>query len=280
MEQLRRRPIQRKLAENSSGGAMTATGYTWDNAMVEGRRRLALLEHALDPATLRRMERIGVGDGWSVLELGAGGGSVTAWLCQRVGSRGRVCAVDIDARFVQTLDFDNLDVYEGDILSSSLPANTYQMIHARWTLMHIAKRDAVMAQLMSLLKPGGVLFLEEPDCLPVDALDRTGFRSLCEKIFPIIRERGSEPYWARDLPTLVRDLGVENVQAESEFQWYRGRSELAEFWKMSWSRVRDGVAARGVDVDEWDRELSELDDPSKLFVQPMTIGVWGTKPTG
>ena len=35
---------------------MTSSAYTWDNAMVEGRRRLALLEHALDPTTVRLFE--------------------------------------------------------------------------------------------------------------------------------------------------------------------------------------------------------------------------------
>jgi hypothetical protein len=39
---------------------MRPVTYTWDNAMVEGRRRLALLEHALDPSTFRRLEGIGV----------------------------------------------------------------------------------------------------------------------------------------------------------------------------------------------------------------------------
>src|SRR5215813_10265327 len=38
--------------------------YTWDNAMEEGRRRLALLEASLDPGTFRRLEAIGVREGW------------------------------------------------------------------------------------------------------------------------------------------------------------------------------------------------------------------------
>jgi hypothetical protein len=35
---------------------MRPVRYAWDNAMVEGRRRLALLEHSLDPSTFRRLE--------------------------------------------------------------------------------------------------------------------------------------------------------------------------------------------------------------------------------
>jgi hypothetical protein len=59
---------------------MPTSTYAFENAMVEGRRRLALLEHWLDPSTLRRLDAIGVGAGCRCLELGAGGGSV----CERL----------------------------------------------------------------------------------------------------------------------------------------------------------------------------------------------------
>ena len=36
--------------------------------MIEGRRRLALLEHSLDPSTFRRLEAIGVAPGWRCLD--------------------------------------------------------------------------------------------------------------------------------------------------------------------------------------------------------------------
>ncbi len=36
---------------------MRPVAYTWDNAMVEGRRRLALLEHSLDPGSRALVSR-------------------------------------------------------------------------------------------------------------------------------------------------------------------------------------------------------------------------------
>ena len=47
--------------------------YTWDNAMDEGLRRLALLERSLDPGTFRRLETIGVREGWRCLDVGGQG---------------------------------------------------------------------------------------------------------------------------------------------------------------------------------------------------------------
>src|SRR5262245_46629707 len=152
--------------------------YTWDNAMVEGRRRLALLEHTLDPSTFRRLESIGVAWGWKCLDIGAGGGTVCEWLCRRVGSTGHVTAMDLDARFRRALDYANLDVREENVVDAILAPATFDLVHTRWTLMHIPERERVLAKLVDSLAPGGTLFLEEPDGISVRTLDRTGFRAL------------------------------------------------------------------------------------------------------
>jgi SAM-dependent methyltransferase len=253
--------------------------YTWDNAMDEGRRRLALLERALDPATIRRLDAIGVGEGWRCLDVGAGGGTICEWLLRRVGATGRVCAVDVDARFLRALSFPQFEVREEDILTADLSAGWFDLVHTRWTLMHLHTRDRVLLKLIDLLKPGGTLFVEESDSHPIETLDGTGWRDVSRRVFPIIALRGSKVDWARDLPYLVAQLGLRRLRAEAEHQYFFGGSELAEFWKISWKRVRDGVAASGGDVADWDRELSELDDPAKLFVGPMTVSVIANKST-
>jgi ubiquinone/menaquinone biosynthesis C-methylase UbiE len=251
--------------------------YTWDNAMDEGRRRLALLERSLDPGTFRRLETIGVAEGWRCLDVGAGGGTVCEWLARRVGAAGRVCAVDLDTRFVRVLNYPQLEVREEDILTTDLPDASFDLVHTRWTLMHIAERDRVLRKLIELLKPGGTLFLEESDRNPIDTLDRTAWRDVSQRVFQIIALRGSKVDWARDLPYIVSQLGLQRVRAEAEHPYFFGGSDLAEFWKISWKRVRDGVAASGADVAEWDRELAELDDPTRLFVGPMTVSVIANK---
>ena len=249
------------------------TSYTWDNAMAEGRRRLALLEGTLDPSTFRRLDSLGVESGWRCLDVGAGGGTVCDWLCRRVGPTGHVVAVDLDARFLRALEHSNLEVREENILESTLRTSSFDLVHTRWTLMHIAERERVLERLIEYVKPGGLLFLEEPDTNPVSTLDRTGWHDVSMRVFPIIAQRGSKVDWSRDLPLKLMGLGLSNVRAEAEFPYFHGGSDLAEFWKISWARVRDGVAAAGGDVSQWDRELAELDDPTRMFVAPMTVSV-------
>ena len=79
-------------------------GYTLDNAWNQASARLAALEAVFDSGTIRYLDGIGVGDGWRCLEVGAGGGSIAAWLARRVGAGGCVLATDIDTRFAEEIN--------------------------------------------------------------------------------------------------------------------------------------------------------------------------------
>ena len=74
----------------------------------------------------------------------------------------------------------------------------------------------MLQKLVDCLAPGGTLFVEEPDAISVRTLDRSGFRSLCLRVFEIVQSRGSHPDWSRDLPFKMTSLGLGNVRAEGE----------------------------------------------------------------
>ncbi len=57
------------------------------------RERLACLEQAVDPRSIRQLAALGVTRGWTCLDVGAGGGSITRWLARRVAPDGRVVAM-------------------------------------------------------------------------------------------------------------------------------------------------------------------------------------------
>src|SRR5262249_14147487 len=77
-------PVRRRASQSDM------STYAYDNAWPQARRRLAFLEAAFDPGTIWYLERLGVGESWRCWEVGAGGGSIAAWLCRRVGDTGHV----------------------------------------------------------------------------------------------------------------------------------------------------------------------------------------------
>jgi hypothetical protein len=58
--------------------------YALSNGWEHEEERLGLLEAVLDPLTFARLSSLPVARGWRCLEVGAGRGSVTRWLCDRV----------------------------------------------------------------------------------------------------------------------------------------------------------------------------------------------------
>src|SRR5437588_313585 len=110
--------------------------YVVPNDWEDARRRLQCLEAWADPATTRRLAATGVGPGGRCLEVGAGGGSVTRWLCERVGPAGRVVALDMDTRFVEELDYPQLEVRSQDVVTHPVPRGEFDLVHARALLIH------------------------------------------------------------------------------------------------------------------------------------------------
>ena len=91
------------------------TGYALDNSWDRAKRRLSLLEQYLDPMTKRRLSMLGVGLGSRCLEVGAGGGSIAAWMCEQVGAAGSVVATDINIELIQDMKHANFTAKQHDI---------------------------------------------------------------------------------------------------------------------------------------------------------------------
>jgi ubiquinone/menaquinone biosynthesis C-methylase UbiE len=147
--------------------------YIFDNAAQQASQRFASLEMLYDPWTIRHLETTGIGPGWQCWEIGAGGGSIAAWLAERCGPSGHVLVTDIDPRFLAglaTLDPSRIEVQHHDIGIDPLPAQTFDLIHARLVLSHVLSREQALQKMAAALKPGSWLVVEDFD---VTLLDRT-----------------------------------------------------------------------------------------------------------
>jgi ubiquinone/menaquinone biosynthesis C-methylase UbiE len=175
--------------------------YTLDNAWRAARQRLQFLEQACDPLTQQRLDRVGVGAGWHCMEVGAGGGSVVRMLCDRVGPEGSVLAVDLEPSLLADLERPNLEVRKLDVVVDELPEASFDLVHTRAVLMHIAQRDEVLPKLVRTLRPGGILLLEEMGLTCAFESDDIFRRSLDAMYRPIVETgAGMDLFWADTLP--------------------------------------------------------------------------------
>ncbi|HEV7662159.1 MAG TPA: methyltransferase domain-containing protein, partial [Chloroflexota bacterium] len=208
-----------------------SSAYILDNALEQARERLSAGAEWLDPWTIGQLEAIGVGQGWACLEAGAGGGSITKWLCKRVGEQGRVLATDIDPRFLGVLSYLNLEVQRHDITTDALPENQFDLAHARLLLCHLPSRDLALSRMIAALKPGGWLVVEDFDHITCGVVDPSEdperasvYQAMWAADIKYMDAHGVSLDLGRRLYQMCRDQGLVHVEAEGHVLMSAGGS--------------------------------------------------------
>jgi SAM-dependent methyltransferase len=257
-------------------------GYAYDHAWSMERVRLAGLEVALDPGTREHLTRLGAGPGVRCLEIGAGGGSVAFWLAERVAPGGTVVATDLDTGFLEAeaVGHPGLEVLRHDITAEELPGG-FDLVHARWLVEWLPDKHLALQRMMSALRPGGQLLIEEPDYVTIYGAGEPAVRHVfiaamahLESTCPVEVE-----YGRRAMGDLAA-VGLVEVQAEGRCPIVRGGSPLAaDFLRLTIEKLRDPVLAAGtVTGEEFAQAVAALQDPNTTVVSPMTVAAWGRRP--
>lgn len=263
--------------------------YVFDNAWEKERERLSGLESYLDPGTVTVIESLGIGSGWTCLEVAGGGGSIAAWLCRRVGPEGRVVATDIDTRFLDTIDEPNLEVLRHDLTCDELPEDAFDLIHARLLLEHLPDRDSILKRLVSALKPGGWIVVEDMDWGPIMAKPPIVFAHppsatratvrLWRSMIAVMEDAGYDATYGRRLPGELVAAGLADVGAESRDRLVWGGSPEMAVHRWSIERLRPALVASGRATDrDVDRELGRVADPGSAWRGALIVAAWGRRP--
>jgi SAM-dependent methyltransferase len=246
---------------STSTVAPEKAAYLLDHDWEDESRRLQLLEAHADPTTVRRLEETGVARGWNCLEVGAGRGSISRWLGKRVGPSGHVVALDLDTSLLADLAEPNIEVVEGDILDIDLPEGSFDLIHARLVLMHIPQRRRALDRIVTLLRPGGQLVLEELDWMAIltdsDPERIALFRAFNDALPTIDFECG------RALLRELNQAGLADTTADFRVDVVEGATSLARWEQLSMQALSDQVLAAGTaTVEQIEAQLTRLADPT------------------
>jgi SAM-dependent methyltransferase len=243
------------------------------------RARLAMLEEVCDPLTWRQFDAIGVGEGWRCLDVGAGGGSATRLLAERVGDTGSVLAVDLDTRLLAPLASDRVEVRRHDLVADRLPDSAFDLVHARNLLMHLQARVDALRRLLAAARPGGWVALHEPDFNAVALSPTNGswgrtWSAFCDAAVA----GGWDPGYGARLVSDIEALDLVQRHADVVIQTSPGGGVRARLFAGTLERFRERMLALGAIEDDLDAAQRLLRDPRVTFRSPVLTTAWAQRP--
>lgn len=234
---------------------------------------------AYDDITMARLRAVGAGPGWRCLDVGAGTGTVSCRLLQDAGVAS-VLAVDRDVRFLGDRSLPGLDVREADITRPDFAPGRFQLVHARFVLMHLPERDRMITALAGLVAPGGVLVLSDAVDLTSDRTPGTPYTSVMRAMWQGLKTAiGTDVSWVPSYPQLLRGVGLESVAAEIHVPPLLPGSAISRFWEDTWERSRAAMLATGlVDDAAIDAAVRYVRSDECAALSAGMLTAWGRKP--
>ena len=256
-------------------------GYLLANRAAETADRFAALSDTFDEWTRRRLCALGIGEGWSCWEVGAGGPRVPGWLTELVGASGRVLATDIDVSWMPS--GSPFEVRCHDVVTDPVPEGGFDLVHARLVLTHIPRRIEALRRMSSALRPGGWLVVEDFDvsCQPracPDAAtdDEERANRIRAGFIELLADRGADLVLGRTLRKRLVALGLTDVGAEAYAPLAVPATRVLE--RANIEQVREGLVALGLG-DDVDRHLEALAAGRIEIATPPLVTAWGRRPT-
>src|ERR1700756_254559 len=191
--------------------ADTVYGYVLGSSDTE-RQRLVRQARGYAPEASWLLDQAGVKPGWRAVDIGCGPIGIMDLLCDRVGPAGETVGVDNEARMIAMarnvaaeLNLTNLALVEAEATDTRLERASFDFAHARLLLVNVPAPERVVTELAALVRPGGVVALEELDWVswvcqpPHPAWDR-----LRDALRDLRARRGLDVYMGRRPPAPVR----------------------------------------------------------------------------
>ncbi len=233
-----------------------------------------------------------VGLGQQVLDLGCGPGFGTIDLAERVGTDGKIYAIDASEKFLHFLnrqlvdgDLKQVSAQRADVHQIPLPDESVDIVFARWVLCFVERPEQVVEEVARVLRPGGRLVIF--DYFNYQAVNifpkRDTFTQLFNAYYQSLIDQGGTYDIGHILPGLIDKQGLE-LESLTPVSKIGRPGDLYWKWFILFTESYLPNLVEGGYFTETDREalLRDLDDaakqPATFFSPPPVIGIVARKP--
>src|SRR3984893_16371120 len=267
--------------------------YALGGTLTE-QQRLIAQAHGLAAHARWLLDRINVRPGSRAVDVGCGPIGILQLLSERVGPDGAVVGVEREPRFVEMARKElsnrglrNVRVVEADALNTGLEKSSYDLVHERLILMNVPppSQEALLAEMLSLLKPGGTIALQEFDsasyvCYP----EHPSWNLLLGIWNDTFHATGGNEFVGRSLARLLLLAGAESVQMKAHVEVaqigeYRRTHLLSLIESMHDLVLGSGRLKTAELRDHMTALAKHLADPGTTLIDKLIVQAWGQRPS-
>ena len=242
--------------------------------------RLRLLEEAFDKKTKRILRDAGLKEGRKCLEIGPGAGSILEWMAGIVGDAGVVVGLDKNIKYIEQANHTPIRIVEG-IIQDFKYDEPFDLIHARYVFIHNTDAANIILKTTELLKPGGILVVEEPDFTVARWIDdryKKGASRVNQAICKMFQDKGLNPGYGSQLGLDLASSGLNIDNIDSEMHLAFGDSGVARVMSASKEALKEKYIATGeCSEDDIATYVKGANDPRSLATYYATISIVGIK---
>lgn len=282
-----------KLAFDCNHNLRSEDPMSTDSYLLSGQLseldRLQLQSRVWEPAGRRLLDQIGTGRGSRAVDLGCGAMGWLGLLSDWVGPDGHVVGTDIQEKmleaatqFVDEERLDNVEIVHDDVFASQLEPGSFDLVHARFLLGPLGRGDEQLATYLRLLRPGGILVLEDVDPASLHFLPPApASAELRPLIVEAISRAGGEPEGGPIHLRLFDDADIEPI-VRAEVQALPPGHPYNRLL-LQFANNLDGLLRSFVEPDQLDnlREQAEaeVEDPERWGITFTLLQTWGRSVT-
>lgn len=232
----------------------------------------------------KQLEKAGLTQGQKVWDIGCGSGAMTEYLADIVGNTGHVYALDISPAQIsvsklriEQSDFSNVTFITDDVATAVLPLGEADIVYARFFLMHQTSPLQALQKMHLLLKPGGVLVLQESRMSSTHfSKESLEFQEYVNAIVDLGKSRCLDFDIGSRLVGLCEKVDLEKIEQEP-MEFRIKTSEAAPSLLARIDELRDGIIDAGLasheKIDHWKKNIGKLfseADPSTYVASIQT----------